>query len=289
MSQAICPPVSRCQLPGWRGTNTPRCSASAVLHSRFCEEHLWHRLFRHSRTLVATSESTRNSGLLTTIGWAARRTRSSTRWRAVSFRLERPSSGSAMGWGLIETSEESESLASEVDDNGGVYLVPAFAGLGAPVLGHVRTRGHRWTDQGTTKSHVARAALESIAYQTRDILDLMQKDVRYPYLFAPSRRWRYENRLLMQFQADVLGSPDPALGGEGDHCPGGRIPGRTRRGLLEQPGRDRRAVAGGRDVPSINGRESARKPVFGLAARRRQVQELGVLSDGPTPLTMCSM
>ena len=146
------------------------------------------------------------TGLLTTIGWAVA--------DQVVYALEGSifSTGATVQWlrdglGLIESSEESESLASEVDDNGGVYLVPAFAGLGAPYWDMYARGAIVGLTRGTTKSHVARAALESIAYQTRDILDLMQIDGGTTISSLRVDGGATENRLLMQFQADIMGVP----------------------------------------------------------------------------------
>jgi len=115
--------------------------------------------------------------------------------------------GAAIQWlrdglGLIDDAAESEALAASLDDNGGVYFVPALAGLGSP---HWRAdvRGTiTGLTQGTTPAHLVRAALEAAAYQTRDVLDVMPK---LDLLRADGGMIR--NRWLMQFQADVLGIP----------------------------------------------------------------------------------
>ena len=147
-----------------------------------------------------------DSGLLTTIGW--------TLGDQVIYALEGSifSTGATIQWlrdglGLIETSAESETLASEVDDNGGVYLVPAFSGLGAPYWDMYARGAIVGLTRGTTKSHISRAALESIAYQTRDILDLMRRDAGSAVSSLRVDGGATENRLLMQFQADILGVP----------------------------------------------------------------------------------
>ena len=115
--------------------------------------------------------------------------------------------GAAIQWlrdglGLIDEAAESEALAASLDDNGGVYFVPALAGLGSP---HWRAdaRGTiTGLTQATTRAHLVRAALEATAYQTRDVLDVMPK---LDLLRADGGMTR--NRWLMQFQADVLGIP----------------------------------------------------------------------------------
>ncbi len=111
------------------------------------------------------------------------------------------------GLGLIRSSSEVESLAASVSDNGGVYLVPAFAGLGAPHWDS-RARGVLvGLTRGSTAAHVARAALESIAFQVADLLDAMRADsgIKLPELRVDGGA--SANSLLMQFQADLLGVP----------------------------------------------------------------------------------
>jgi len=120
--------------------------------------------------------------------------------------------GSLVQWlrdnlGLIRTSAEVEALARTVADNGGVYFVPAFAGLFAP---HWRSDA-RGVVAGLTgyanKGHLARAALESTAYQTRDVLGAMQRDSGVPLKSLRVDGGMAANDLLMQFQADILGIP----------------------------------------------------------------------------------
>ena len=115
--------------------------------------------------------------------------------------------GAAIQWlrdglGLLDDADESEQLAASLEDNGGVYFVPALAGLGSP---HWRAdvRGSvTGLTRGTTRAHLARAALEATAYQTADVLDEMPALAQ---LRADGGMTR--NRWLMQFQADVLGIP----------------------------------------------------------------------------------
>jgi glycerol kinase len=109
--------------------------------------------------------------------------------------------------GLIQTSEEIEELASQVQDNGGMYIVPAFSGLFAP---YWKTNA-RGVMVGLTryinKNHIARAALESTAYQTRDILEAMEKDSGVELNALKVDGGMVVNDLLMQFQADILNVP----------------------------------------------------------------------------------
>jgi glycerol kinase len=109
------------------------------------------------------------------------------------------------GLGIIKKSSEIEALAAKVPDTGGVYLVPAFAGLGAPHWDqHTRALMCGIT-RGTTKEHIARAALEGIAYQVADILNAMQADAGVKLRELRVDGGASNNNLLMQFQADLLG------------------------------------------------------------------------------------
>ena len=111
------------------------------------------------------------------------------------------------GLGLIKTSAEVEALAASVADNGGVYLVPAFAGLGAPHWDQYARGLLAGVTRGTTSAHLARAALEGIAYQVHDILDAMQADSGIKLKELRVDGGACANNLLMQFQADLLGVP----------------------------------------------------------------------------------
>src|SRR5665213_1394291 len=117
--------------------------------------------------------------------------------------------GAAIQWirdglGLIKTSAESEAVAAKVPDTGGVYLVPAFVGLGAPYWdGHARGALVGLT-RGTTQNHVVRATLESLAYQTKDLVDAMLKDSHLKLKELRVDGGACKNNLLMQFQADIL-------------------------------------------------------------------------------------
>ncbi len=146
------------------------------------------------------------SRLLTTVAWLNGQKR--------EFALEGSVfvAGAAVQWlrdglGLIRAAEEVEALAGSVPDNGGVYLVPAFAGLGAPHWdAHARGLLAGLT-RGSTAGHLARATLESIAYQTADILTAMQSDSGIDLKELRVDGGAARNDLLMQFQADILGVP----------------------------------------------------------------------------------
>jgi len=111
------------------------------------------------------------------------------------------------GLGLIRKSEDIEALAKSVPDNGGVYIVPAFVGLGAPHWDSYARGSIFGLTRGTTAGHLARAAVESIAYQVADLLDAMQRDCgdSVPELRVDGGAAANDN--LMQFQADILGGP----------------------------------------------------------------------------------
>jgi glycerol kinase len=111
------------------------------------------------------------------------------------------------GLQIIRSAPEIEALARRVDDSGGVYFVPAFAGLGAPHWDPYARGSVFGLTRGTNASHLARAALESIAFQSADVLDAMQKDAGITLSELRVDGGAAANDLLMQFQADVLGVP----------------------------------------------------------------------------------
>jgi len=111
------------------------------------------------------------------------------------------------GLGLIRTAPEIEQLAATVPDNGGIYMVPAFAGLGAPHWDPYARGAIVGVTRGTTAGHLARAALESIAYQVADLLDAMAADAKIPLKELRVDGGAATNDTLMQFQADLLGVP----------------------------------------------------------------------------------
>lgn len=144
------------------------------------------------------------NGLVTTIAWGL--------GGKVEYALEGSIfvAGAAVQWlrdglGLVKDAAETEALARAVEDTGGVYLVPAFVGLGAPYWDE-RARGTLvGITRGTTREHLVRATLESIAYQTKDVVDCVAADSG---LAATSLRvdgGACQNDFLMQFQADILG------------------------------------------------------------------------------------
>jgi glycerol kinase len=146
------------------------------------------------------------TGLLTTIAWGLDGN--------VEYALEGSIfiAGASIQWlrdelRLIDAAADSEFFAAKVPDTGGVYVVPAFVGLGAPYWDQYARGTIVGMTRGTNRNHLIRATLESMAYQTRDVLNCMEKDsgIRLKELRVDGGA--AANTLLMQFQADVLGVP----------------------------------------------------------------------------------
>lgn len=108
---------------------------------------------------------------------------------------------------LIESSAASEEAAMKVPDNGGVYLVPAFTGLGAPYWDMMARGMLIGVTRGTSREHVVRAALEAIAYQSKELLDAIYADTGIPITELKVDGGASANGFLMQFQADIMGCP----------------------------------------------------------------------------------
>jgi glycerol kinase len=145
------------------------------------------------------------SGLLTTIAWGLN--------GKVEYALEGSVfiGGAAIQWlrdglGLVSKAEDSEKSANNVASTDGVYMVPAFAGLGAPYWDHEARGAIYGLTRGTTKDHLIRAALESIAYQTRDVLNVMEADSKIKLKSLRVDGGASMNNFLMQFQADIMGT-----------------------------------------------------------------------------------
>jgi glycerol kinase len=120
--------------------------------------------------------------------------------------------GSAIQWlrdgmKLIETAPESEAYATKVDSTDGVYFVPAFVGLGTPYWDSEARGSIFGMTRGTRKEHFIRAALESLAYQTKDVLDAMAEDSGIELKSLRVDGGAVKNNFLMQFQSDMLGVP----------------------------------------------------------------------------------
>jgi glycerol kinase len=147
-------------------------------------------------------------GLLTTVGWKLGET------GALTYALEGSVfiAGAAIQWlrdelQLIQNAAESEVLAASIENTGGVYVVPAFVGLGAPYWDGYARGSISGLTRGSGKAQIVRATLEAIAYQTRDVVDVMKRDagLQLPALRVDGGATR--NNWLMQFQADILGVP----------------------------------------------------------------------------------
>jgi glycerol kinase len=144
------------------------------------------------------------NGLVTTLAWGMN--------GSVNYALEGSIfvAGAAVQWlrdslGLIESAADTQAAAQSVESTDGVYLVPAFVGLGAPYWDD-RARGALvGLTRGTTKQHIIRATLESIAYQTRDVMDCVTRDSGLQLKALRVDGGACQNDFLMQFQADILG------------------------------------------------------------------------------------
>ncbi|MBQ7195582.1 MAG: glycerol kinase GlpK [Bacteroidales bacterium] len=145
------------------------------------------------------------NNLLTTIAWKI--------GDKVNYALEGSIfvGGSVVQWlrdglGIIRSSSEIEALAASVQDNGGVYFVPALTGMGAPYWDQYAHGVICGITRGTTAAHIARAALEGIAFQTMDIVDAMSRDAGVQLSELKVDGGASRNNLMMQFQADILGT-----------------------------------------------------------------------------------
>jgi glycerol kinase len=142
-------------------------------------------------------------GMLTTIAWGIH--------GEITYALEGSVfvAGSAIQWlrdglKIIDHAYQAEEIASETDDCGGVYFVPAFVGLGAPYWNSEARGSFFGLTRGTKRSHIVRAALESMAFQTRDVFDAMQNDSDLMLTSLRVDGGATENALLLQFQSDLL-------------------------------------------------------------------------------------
>ncbi len=145
------------------------------------------------------------NNLLTTVAWKIGET--------VNYALEGSIfvGGSVVQWlrdglGIIRSSSEIEALATSVPDNGGVYFVPALTGMGAPYWDQYAHGVICGITRGTTAAHIARAALEGIAFQTMDIVSAMERDAGVPLAELKVDGGASRNNLMMQFQSDILGA-----------------------------------------------------------------------------------
>lgn len=146
-----------------------------------------------------------NEGLLTTIAWGIGD-------EPVQYALEGAIfiTGAAVQWlrdglGIIQDAAETEDLAKSIDSNDGVYFVPALVGLGAPHWDSYARGTIVGLTRGSARAHLARAALESMAYQTRDVVRAMERDSGIELKDFRADGGAVANTFLMQFQADILG------------------------------------------------------------------------------------
>jgi glycerol kinase len=146
-------------------------------------------------------------GLLTTIAWGIKD-------EPVEYALEGAIfiTGAGVQWlrdglGIIDNAAETESLANSIASNDGVYFVPALVGLGAPHWDAYARGTITGITRGTTRAHLARAALESMCYQTRDVVEAMQRASRLSLKEIRADGGAVSNSFLMQFQSDILGVP----------------------------------------------------------------------------------
>ncbi len=180
------------------------------------------------------------------------------------------------GLGLIRKSEDVEALANSVSDNGGVYFVPAFVGLGAPHWDSYARGSMFGLTRGTTAGHLARAALESIAYQVADLLDAMRLDSGDAVQELRVDGGAAANDSLMQFQSDILGVPvirpaiteTTALGAA--YLAGLAV------GFWKTEDLDASRRGKGPPIQSANAGIAGASPAEPLERGRRQIQELGV-------------
>ncbi|UZX15354.1 glycerol kinase GlpK [Thermus sp. PS18] len=144
-------------------------------------------------------------GLLSTVAWSVR--------GKVSYALEGSvfMAGAVVGWlqglGLIRESAEVEALAREVADSGGVYLVPAFTGLGAPYWDPYARGAILGLTRGTSRAHLARAALEGVAFRVRDVVRAMEGEAGLSLKELRVDGGMAQNALFLEIQADLLGVP----------------------------------------------------------------------------------
>ncbi len=156
---------------------------------------------------TGTKPKASQNNLVTTIAWKLGKQKTEYALEGSVF-----IAGAAIQWlrdglKIIKSAPEVEKLAMQVEDNGGVYLVPAFSGLGAPHWDQYARGTIVGLTRGSTNAHIARAALESIAFQVADVLDAMRQDSGLKISSLRVDGGAAVNNLLMQFQADMLGVP----------------------------------------------------------------------------------
>ncbi len=193
------------------GCQTPICSVigdqQAALFGQMCfEPGQCKNTYGTGCFLLFNTGKTRinsRNGLVTTVGWKI--------GEEVNYVLEGSVfvAGAAIQWlrdglKIIQTAGESEQMANEVIDSGGVYVVPAFTGLGAPYWDQEAKGAVFGLTRGTTTKHLVRATLESLAYQTYDVIEALEQDTGMRLKGLQVDGGACRNNYLMQFQADIL-------------------------------------------------------------------------------------
>ena len=207
-------------------------------------------------------------GLLTTVGWQLD--------GQVTYCLEGSVfiAGAAVQWlrdglGIIRRSEEIGPLAESVPDAGGVVFVPAFVGLGAPYWDPYARGAIMGLSRGTTAGHIARATVEAMAFQTRDLIDAMQQDAGVTTRPLESGRRRERQRCALAVSGRSARCAGRAARGRRDDGARRRVLGRTGRRLLVRSQRCVAKLAARAAVRSRNAGRRARTPLSPMAARRR--------------------
>lgn len=172
------------------------------------------------------------------------------------------------GLGVIRSSSEVEELASRVPDTNGVYFVPALTGMGAPWWDQYARGTIVGISRGTTTAHIARAALEGIAYQTLDIMNAMSLDAGIPLRELKVDGGSFPQQPSYAFQADILGTNVIRPKGGGNYGYGSGLPCRTCSGILVQHRGHPQTVAGRPCIRTFMG---------------RRIHEPGQKTDGTMP------
>ena len=229
---------------------------------------------------VGASPQASENRLLATVGWTLGS-------GAPAFMLEGSVfvAGAVVQWlrdglSLFARSDDVEALARQVPDAGGVLLVPAFVGLGAPHWDADARGTIVGLTRGTTKAHVARAALESIAFQSYDVLEAMQRDAARPLTELRVDGGAARNDLLMQFQADVMGVPVVRPVITETTALGAAYLAGLATGVLDRNGRDCGALEGRAPLRAVHEQRPARRQGRGMASGGRTIAPVGRMT-GP--------
>ena len=209
-----CGELGRTRAEDFHGFEVPVCGMAgdqqaALFGQRCLEPGLGKNTYGTGSFVLAnagTSVPRAEEGLLATIAWRIGRSTTYAHEAAIFV------TGAAVQWlrdglGIIEEAAETEELAASVDSNDGVYFVPALTGLGSPYWDPYARGTIVGLTRGNTRAHLARAALEAIAYQTVDAVRAMDRAGREPLAELRADGAATVNRWLMQFQADMLGIP----------------------------------------------------------------------------------